>query len=142
VEYIETIYWLKQEKIGGNRYTSNNLDHMVDSILYYSSSFQIPIYKKLPDDKYPYVDEDGRRYLKSTGGHQKKTFIRKGIDYWKVGSYNLDPFYFKQYQDEHKGHKIGNNWIDIQIISTKYDMSYPTQKPEKLLKRVICLSTK
>ena len=46
---------------------------------------------------------------------------------------------FKRYLDETKGTLIGNNWIDINNVQSqsKERIGYPTQKPEKLLQRII-----
>ncbi len=50
---------------------------------------------------------------------------------------------YKRYADEYKGRKIGNLWNDIQLISSNSSEStnYVTQKPEKLLQRIINASS-
>ena len=46
---------------------------------------------------------------------------------------------FKRYLDKTKGSLIGNNWTDINNVQSqsKERIGYPTQKPEKLLQRII-----
>jgi len=50
---------------------------------------------------------------------------------------------FKRYLDENKGSLIGNIWTDINNVQSqsKERIGYPTQKPEKLLERIIEMST-
>lgn len=47
--------------------------------------------------------------------------------------------YVKIYKHEHKGYPLSNLWNDIHSITrTQKDLSlYPTQKPQKLLERII-----
>ena len=52
--------------------------------------------------------------------------------------------YVKIYQHEHKGKPLSNLWDDIHSITrtNKDPRMYPTQKPQKLLERLIRLFTK
>ncbi|MFX1276268.1 MAG: DNA-methyltransferase [Promethearchaeota archaeon] len=97
-----------------------------DSILYYTKSDEftfnkqyIPYSKDYVKKMFIYKDEDGRRYRKRRGG--------------------------KQYLDEKPGKLIGDVWNDIYSYQTrtrsKEYFGYPTQKPEKLLKRIILASS-
>ena len=49
----------------------------------------------------------------------------------------------KQYLDEWEGYAVNSLWSDIPVIgaSSSERIGYPTQKPEKLLERIINLST-
>ncbi len=51
---------------------------------------------------------------------------------------------FKRYLDTSEGNLLGNIWLDIQNVQSqsKERIGYPTQKPEKLLERIIEMSTK
>jgi DNA modification methylase len=63
----------------------------------------------------------------------------KGIVWTK----NNNPRY-KKYADEHIGVPLNNLWLDIDHItatSKKENLDYPNQKPEKLLKRIIKISS-
>lgn len=97
-----------------------------DSILYYTKSENftfnkqyIPYSKDYIKKMFRYQDEDGRRYRKRRGG--------------------------KQYLDQKPGKLVGDVWNDIYSYQTrtrsKEYYGYPTQKPEKLLERIILASS-
>ncbi|MFX0010247.1 MAG: DNA-methyltransferase [Candidatus Hermodarchaeota archaeon] len=97
-----------------------------DTILYYTKSDNFTYNKQyLPyrDDyinkMFRYKDEEGRIYRKRRGG--------------------------KQYLDEKPGTPAGDVWNDIFSFQTttrsKEYTGYPTQKPEKLLERIILASS-
>jgi len=97
-----------------------------DTILYYTKSDKFTFNKQYTPYKEEYVkkmfrykDEDGRLYRKRRGG--------------------------KQYLDEKPGNAIGDVWNDIYSYQTrtrsKEYLGYPTQKPEKLLQRIILSSS-
>jgi len=50
---------------------------------------------------------------------------------------------FKRYLDENKGSLLGNVWTDINNVQSqsKERIGYPTQKPEKLLERIIKMAS-
>lgn len=96
-----------------------------DIILFYTKTNKytfnkqyIP-YREEYKKKFKYKDEDGRLYRKRRNG--------------------------KQYLDERKGTPMGDVWNDIWSFQTatrsKEYMGYPTQKPEKLLERIIKASS-
>jgi len=97
-----------------------------DTILYYTKSDIFTFNKQFTPYKEEYIkkmfrykDENGRLYRKRRGG--------------------------KQYLDEKPGNAIGDVWNDIYSFQTttrlKEYLSYPTQKPEKLLERIILASS-
>jgi DNA modification methylase len=97
-----------------------------DTILYYTKSDRFTFNKHYTPYKEEYIkkmfrykDEDGRLYRKRRGG--------------------------KQYLDEKPGTAIGDVWNDIYSFQTttrsKEYVGYPTQKPEKLLERIILASS-
>ena len=97
-----------------------------DTILYYTKSQDFIFNKQYQPYKEEYInkmfrykDEDGRLYRKRRGG--------------------------KQYLDEKPGNLIGDVWNDIYSYQTrtrsKEYLGYPTQKPEKLLERIILASS-
>ncbi len=97
-----------------------------DTILYYTKSDiytfnkqYIPYKKDYIKKMFRYKDEDGRIYRKRRGG--------------------------KQYLDEKPGNAVGDVWNDIYSYQTrtrsKEYLGYPTQKPEKLLERIILSSS-
>ncbi len=97
-----------------------------DTILYYTKSDNftfnkqyVPYRKEYVKKMFRYSDPDGRRYRKRRNG--------------------------KQYLDEKPGRVVGDVWNDIFSFQTttrsKEYTGYPTQKPEKLLERIILASS-
>lgn len=97
-----------------------------DTILYYTKSDDYTFNKQYTPYKDEYIkkmfrykDEEGRLYRKRRGG--------------------------KQYLDEKPGNVVGDVWNDIYSYQTrtrsKEYVGYPTQKPNKLLKRIIQASS-
>jgi len=97
-----------------------------DTILYYTKSDDFKFNKQYTPYREEYVkkmfrykDENGRIYRKRRGG--------------------------KQFLDEKPGRLIGDVWNDIYSYQTrtrsKNYLGYPTQKPEKLLERIILASS-
>ncbi|MHA1913906.1 MAG: DNA-methyltransferase [Promethearchaeota archaeon] len=97
-----------------------------DTILYYTKSEKytfskqyIPYREEYIKQMFRYRDDDGRLYRKRRGG--------------------------KQYLDEKSGTPLGDVWDDIYSYQTrtrsKEYLRYPTQKPEKLLERIILASS-
>ena len=97
-----------------------------DTILFYSKSndftfnkLYIPYKQDYIKKMFRYKDENGRIYRKRRGG--------------------------KQYLDEKPGNLLGDVWNDIYSYQTrtrsKEYLGYPTQKPIKLLERIILASS-
>jgi len=97
-----------------------------DTILYYTKSGDftfnkqyIPYREEYIKQMFRYTDEEGRRYRKRRGG--------------------------KQYLDKRPGNLVGDVWNDVYSFQTttrsKEYTGYPTQKPEKLLERIILASS-
>ncbi len=112
--------------VSGFKTTVNGWVRQHDAILYYTKSKDFtfkkqyqPHTKKYIKQAFRYVDEEGRVYRKRGNG--------------------------KQYLDESPGRLFGSVWNDIYSFQTrtraKEYLKYPTQKPEKLLKRIILASS-
>ena len=97
-----------------------------DNILYYTKSddftfnkIYVPYKQDYITKMFRYKDKDGRLYRKRRGG--------------------------KQYLDERPGNLVGDVWNDIYSYQTrtrsKEYLGYPTQKPLKLLERIILASS-
>lgn len=70
----------------------------------------------------------------------KKTLAKMDKDnriIWRTGKSPLR----KTYADEYKGKPVGSLWLDIPIAAGKERTGYPTQKPLKLLERIILASS-
>ena len=145
---------------------------ITDSILYFQKSKEHKFIKQFTDRENPekYFNkietETGRRYvLNPIDGrgkqstriiHGKEVTSAIGRQYWSqekideavrnnriVLSSNNKPRY-KLYMDEDKGVALQDLWIDIPTTSMdkKERKNYPTQKPIKLLERIISCTTK
>ena len=97
-----------------------------DTILYYTKSDNFTFNKQYTPYKeeyikkmFRYTDDNGRLYRKRRGG--------------------------KQYLDDKPGNAVGDVWNDIYSFQTitrsKEYLGYPTQKPEKLLERIVLASS-
>lgn len=138
--FINTIIWVKNLRNLGNSYVANKSPDQSDFILHYSSGISNRIYTPYPKEKFDQEDKWGK-YYKTSGGHQKNTYLRKGADYFPEWRVNKHPFFIKYYEWESKGDRIGNTWIDLPNKINTEAIIYPTQKRFRLLKRIICLST-
>jgi adenine-specific DNA-methyltransferase len=118
-------------------------------------------------NQFKYEDEDGRRYRISplNAPKPRPTLVYDFMGHkphpkgWSVKKETLQKFYEegrlvfpkkeggrvnrKQYLDEWEGYAVSSLWSDIPVIgaSSSERVDYPTQKPEKLIERIINLST-
>ncbi|MEN9611894.1 MAG: hypothetical protein RLZZ628_2708 [Bacteroidota bacterium] len=109
---------------------------------------------------YNKVDEKGRRFkasdLSAAKGGGDTSFEWKGIKppngrYWAYSKENFEKFevegrlyysqtgkpYLKHYLEEMQGKSLDDLWDDVLISKKSERIGYPTQKPEKLLERII-----
>jgi DNA modification methylase len=88
------------------------------------------------------IEKDGIVYENKYGWKQKKDAVEELI---KQNRIHFAPkqknMYVKIYKHEHKGVPLSNLWTDIHSITrtSKDPRIYPTQKPQKLLERIIKL---
>lgn len=86
------------------------------------------------------IEKDGIIYESKYGWKQKKEVVE---DLIKQNRIHFAPkqrnMYVKIYKHEHKGVPLSNLWTDIHSITrtSKDPRIYPTQKPQKLLERII-----
>jgi DNA modification methylase len=123
------IIWAIQTA-SGFKSTVNNWVRSHDTILYYTKSENKVFNKEFSelDDRtkrrYDKVDDDGRSYkvYKNTDGSERRVYL-----------------------DTSNGRPISDVWDDIigfqTVNNTGEYLQYPTQKPEKLLERIIAAST-
>jgi len=144
------IIW-KSGVVKGAKTTSNSYGRMIDSIFFYSKTksriFETPfkpIDLKSQNNKFVHYDENGRLYSRDNplGDYSEESIEefkkQNKIYYTKNGKMQLIRYY-----DEVKGIAIGNLWDDINYINQVADerLDYATQKPEKLLERIIKASS-
>jgi len=119
-------------------------------------------------ERFVYTDDKGRRFMKSPivspNPRPNLTYDYKGytppkngwsislsvMEEWdKAGKLYFPPkgtgqrIYRKIYLDEYRGQPIENLWQNIFVINpmAKERIGYPTQKPEKLLERIISIAS-
>ena len=131
-----------------------------------------PLTEKEMEEKFPHIEkETGRRFThekleqSSNSSSRNETRIINGKEIstklgWRWSQDTFDkrieenPYVifwtdngrprYKRYSDEYDGRKISNLWTDILPLgsSAGESLKYPTQKPEKLIERIIEMSTK
>ncbi|HNX14648.1 MAG TPA: site-specific DNA-methyltransferase [Oscillospiraceae bacterium] len=112
--------------ISGYKSLTDNFIRGHDTILYYSKS-ETRIFNK---EFLPYSKEQLKRFSSiDENGRQFKTITKER----------------RKYLDEAKGIPVADVWLDIAsfqtIVNSPEIMNYPTQKPEKLLERIIKSTT-
>ena len=86
------------------------------------------------------IIHNGITYQNKYGWKQKKEIVEKLIEENRIHfSPKQQNMYVKIYKHEHKGVPLSNLWNDIHSITrtSKDPRVYPTQKPQKLLERII-----
>jgi len=142
------IIWLRDSAGKGAKGTSRQWSRENDFLLFYSKTdncyFQQIYREELTPTQlreYIYQDPDGRKFKKvQLGDYSEKSieeFRRQNLIY-KTSSGRE---YKKYYLDEAK-FALGSNWVDIINLSKgqKEQVGFSTQKPSKLLNRVILAS--
>lgn len=122
------IVWESMAGTKGNVTTS--FPKKTETIYFYTKVYRgaifNPQFKPLSEEYikqfYKYVDEDGRRYRKAGGGR---------------------PEHYRYYLDESRGTPVSELWNDINNVqhSSKENCNFDTQKPERLLERIIKASS-
>lgn len=146
------IIWMRDAAGKGAKKSSFQLSREVDNILFYSKSFSKWIYKQ------PYFSYLSSIQLKEFRYLEKKTkrrykivnlgdYSKRSIEKMKVNNLihttRSGKEYKKYYLFEFKL-AIGSLWNDISNLSrgkNKERLGYPTQKPIKLLNRIIRMSS-
>jgi len=125
----------------------------------------VPYSAKYIKNFFRYVDKDGRRYrlvIATGSGETKSDYLWKGVRptkgrHWAYTKEKMEELdkqgklvysqsgmpSVKQYIDEKKGTLVTDIWTDIEVIhsQSKERLGYPTQKPERLLDRIIKASS-
>lgn len=123
--FAREIIWSKGNLFGYAASVETNFVHTHDSIYFYKKNINDGFFNKQYE---PYSDE----YI-------KKRFT--GNDNDGKGPYRLQGKNQKQYLEESKGIGIKDVWdISIENVMSKSQTGYATQKPEKLLERIISSS--
>ncbi len=141
---VSEIIWSYGSPSGG-RAAGTKLVKIHEYILHFAKNYNnrienkihLPYSEKYIEDWFKYNDSDGRRYQRRMRGRDKE-----GNVIWE-----------KQYLDESKGVPASTVWTDLKQIyadpraykANQGDYSeiwdYPTQKPEKLIERILIASS-
>src|SRR3989344_5406089 len=139
------ITWQRDSAGKGAKGTSKQWSRENDFLLFYSKSLNTyfnQVYREELTEtqlrEYIYSEPDGRKFKKVQLGDYSKDSIEKMKTQNLIYVTSTGREYKKYYLDEAK-FAIGSNWIDIINLSKgQYEnLAYPTQKPEKLLDRII-----
>lgn len=144
--FVEEIIWAYGSPSGGRAAGAKPVN-IHDTILHYSKNYSnrkqnkvyIPYSEKYIKDWFKYDDGDGRKYQRRMRGKDE----------------NGESIWVKQYLDESKGVPLSTVWSDFKQVyadprAYKANQSHHTellrdfsggQKPEKLLKRIIEMTT-
>ncbi|MDO4755191.1 MAG: site-specific DNA-methyltransferase [Parabacteroides sp.] len=173
--YVNTIVWKRR---GGSANPSNKLNNVTDYILWYANTPNTNIYpvfskdddntKKYIEERFRFVDENGRRYMKSPiqspnprpnlmyeyKGYRVPTkgwsISREVMEKWDAEGRLAFPDDKKKtinrkiFLDEYQGQPISSLWTDIFVINpmSSERVDFDGQKPEALIQRILLLSTK
>lgn len=143
--FVEEIIWAYGSPSGGRAAGAKPVN-IHDYILHYSKSYtnrkQFKVYtqysEKYIKDWFKYEDPDGRKYQRRMRDRDDKGDVE-----WE-----------KQYLDESKGLPLTTVWTDIKQVyadpraykesqkgKVELIKGFPTQKPEKLIQRILEMST-
>lgn len=144
--FVEEIIWAYGSPSGGRAAGAKPVN-IHDTILHYSKNYAfrkqnkvyVPYSEKYIKDWFKYDDGDGRKYRRRMRGKNE----------------NGESIWVKQFLDESKGVPLSTVWIDFKQVyadprAYKANQSHHTellrdfsggQKPEKLLKRIIEMTT-
>ncbi len=139
------IVWQRDSAGKGAKGTARQWSRENDHILFYSkaeSCYFRPVYRdELTETQlreYIYQDPDGRRFKKVQLGDYSQASITRLREENRIHTTSTGREYKKYYLDEAR-FPVGSNWTDIVNLSKGQveQSGYPTQKPEKLLSRII-----
>lgn len=150
--FLNEIIWQRTTNTGSSKALAQKFSSDTDSLYIYTKTNRNFIFNKQFRNygasylaRFKYDDNDGKgnyrwQYMK-TYSNEKVDKLKINNEYrWQKGSSNPE---YKQYLNQLKGVPISNLWMDIFHINpmAKEVLSYPTQKPEELLERVINTSS-
>ena len=172
------IVWKRYLSTGkGSQHSSKTWGVMSDSILFYAKSAQARVRPfREPSDsevlqKFPKVDEQGRRYntatplfcSKSMGArpnlcYEWRGYVNPHPSGWRLSKERLEEEYQKgnvviypdgklerrKYESDYDGVPVGSLWIEPELTlasNSKERTGYPTQKPCDLYERIVKASS-
>lgn len=146
--HLNELRWRRQP-VRGAKATSNQYARNSDTIHFYTkgeSWIWNGAYKaydqKFIDTKFR-PDESGRLFRDCDLGDYSADSIAKFEAAGKIYITSSGKKRLKRYLDEEKGESLGDLWTDLAEVNSMAAerLDYPTQKPEKLIERIIRAST-
>jgi DNA modification methylase len=147
--FLNHIIWKRQTSSGYKGKNSIGKNH--DDIFIYAKSqkfvfnqYYTPYSQAYIDERFSHTDKDGRRYKDAfLGTATSKETIKRLLNENKIYFTDNGSMRLKIYLDDAPGIPLDDIWSDISFINSMSDerVSYPTQKPEKLIERIINLSS-
>jgi adenine specific DNA methylase Mod len=145
MNFRNEIVWRRSTDTGSSKAISKKFPANSDTLLFYTKSNtyifnpQFEAYTEKYLTRFKYSDETGKfrwQCLKTYSEETLKKLENEGRIRWGKKAKNPE---YKQYEWELKGVLVSNIWTDINQINpaAKERLGYPTQKPEKLLERII-----
>jgi len=144
---VSSIYW--KRRTNTIKAITKSFTYLTDTIFHYSKTskytFNI-LYTDYPEEYYKrfkYQDKKGFYRWQVMATYSDERYEQLKSEGKLRHSENAKFPEFKQYLEELKGLPIDNIWTDIDMINSqsKERIGYPTQKPEKLLERIIKASS-
>jgi adenine-specific DNA-methyltransferase len=147
--YFSEIIWQRSTTVGSSKAIANRYPTLSDSLLVYSKTDNRVFNKQYtpPSEEYKarFKDQDkyGFYYWNTLATYSDETYKRlesEGRVRWTKGA--KFPQY-KTYLHELKGNVLSNVWTDINMLNPMADerIGYATQKPEKLIERILLASS-
>ena len=169
--FRDEIIWKRQTAKKGSQYKKASFGTSSDTLFFYTKSsahnFNIPkvqLSEAAMNKKFSRIDENGRRFrtdrITLPSGMARDNLIYEYKGYtpkygWMMNKDKLEAMdsenriywtasgkaYRKYFQAEYGGQEVGNIWTDITVAAGKERTGYRTQKPLKLLDRIIKASS-
>ena len=144
------IVW-KRSTVKGGKTNSNQMARNHDSILYYTKSSnsilnrQFLPFSEAYKQRFSKNDNDGKGFYRDDQpiGTRSTEAKQKMISEGKIFTDKLGKLRIKSYLSDYEGVVLDDNWLDISEVNVVSNERafYPTQKPEKLLERIIKMSS-
>lgn len=147
------IIWQRSPKAWGSKASKELFPQLSENILVYTKSdifIYNPIFVQYSDEykkQYKLNDNDGNGFYKwdhYTGDNPNEQLLKRNESTHELKfSKESGRWYYKCFlKNKEIGYAIGNVWTDIhRLTSNRGQHNYPTQKPEKLLERILSASS-
>jgi len=151
--FISEIIWKRSSSTGSSKALSNKFPSNHDMILHFGKNQNNYVFNK---QYLPYGDEYLKRFHHDDGDGRGKyrisdlnTFSEKRLEQLRQDNSLIEPktpgahYGYKRFLSDTSGVVVDDVWTDINFVNPRASerQGYPTQKPEKLLERIIKASS-